>query len=713
MFCSIYFNTKLDKSAIAVPKARISVYDAENARMENLQLYKYIPYEDISQNVVNAFVALEDKRFFKHNGVDYYRIAGALVNDIKAGSFKEGGSTITQQLAKNTQLGNEKTLKRKIKEMRLATEIEKNYSKEEILEMYLNAIYFGNGIYGIDSACRNYFNKSPSELSVSESAILAGIVKNPAKYSPTVNTDAAIERRNLVLRLMKEQGYIDAAVYSSSVNEQYTPAECVFDSQICTPYYNSVLEEACGILGITEKTLIQSEYKIYTYYSAEKQNAVFEAFNSKNYESVNKNGSVASYSVLLAGNNSGGVEAYYSNFAESVFSLRRQPGSTAKPIVVYAPCVENGLITEQTPVLDEKISIEGYAPSNYADSYLGWTTAETALSKSINTVAVKLLNDLGVDNALRFAEKCGFSFSQSDRNLAVALGGMTYGETLVELSEAYMSLACGGLHKDNTFVSKIVDPNGKTVYTNSQRTERVMSRDTAFLVTDMLMQTVKSGTASKLNGFGFDLAAKTGTAQSTKCDENLDAWNISYTTEDTLCVWYGDTKNTAETAIETTGSSYPTLLARYVRASVEAPKAKSFDIPDTVFETEIDTYALEKDHEVYLSNYNTPPEFRQKAYFSFKNCPTASSPYFTLEDIVFDVSEKDGLLQTQIYTDSPYNFILVKKDLLSGKTEEYQCVADKLNVFESGKRNGIYSYYLEAYYGNQFLGNTSDRIIFT
>ena len=193
VFASIYFSVKLDAEAVIAERAQVVFYDSSGKITEYSTLSRYVKYEDIGTDIINSFVALEDKRFFNHHGVDYYRTAGALVKNIKAGGYKEGGSTITQQLAKNTMLSSEKTIVRKIKEMKLAKDIEKNYSKEEILEMYLNAIYFGNGVYGIDSACKYYFDKKPSEVGIAESAILAGIVKSPQNYSPVNNPEKAKE----------------------------------------------------------------------------------------------------------------------------------------------------------------------------------------------------------------------------------------------------------------------------------------------------------------------------------------------------------------------------------------------------------------------------------------------------------------------------------------------------------------------------------------
>ncbi|MDD4316449.1 MAG: transglycosylase domain-containing protein, partial [Clostridia bacterium] len=212
-FFTVYFSARLDNT-VTYGETAIKVMDNVGEEIPSPSSVRiYIKYDEISPHIINAFVALEDKRFFKHSGIDYIRIGGALINNIKAGYIKEGGSTITQQLAKNTQLSNKKTLQRKIKEAKLARDIERKYSKEEILEIYLNAIYFGNSIYGINEACMRFFNKKPADIELYEAAILAGVVKNPGKNSPLRSPANANQRKNLVLRLMKEQGYIDAFQY--------------------------------------------------------------------------------------------------------------------------------------------------------------------------------------------------------------------------------------------------------------------------------------------------------------------------------------------------------------------------------------------------------------------------------------------------------------------------------------------------------------------
>ncbi len=710
-FTSVYFSQNLDKNALAAQKAEICVVDTQNNEIDNGKIYRYIPYSDISVNIINAFVALEDKRFFDHNGIDYYRTAGAFVKNLQSGKIKQGGSTITQQLAKNTQLTSEQTVSRKIKEMRLARQIEKNYSKEEILELYLNAIYYGNGIYGIDSACRNYFGKKPSEISPAEGAILAGIVKNPTRYSPEENKDLSEQRKNLVLRLMAEQGYITRSEYETALAYRFTPPTT--EPGVFSPYFAAALQESARILGISEKELICSPYVIETYCDEYKQNVLYNATLSDRLKCKNKYEKSASRASLLAENETGGISAFYSDVPFDIFAVRRSPASCAKPILVYAPALEKGIITTQTPLADVPIDIHGYKPKNYEKTYSGWITAEEAVKRSTNTVAVSLLEKTGLEQSKEIATKCGFVFNESDADYALALGGMTYGLTLPELTEAYMTLACGGMHKNVAFVKRILGEDGTVLYKNDMRSSRALSSDAAYLTTSMLVSAVRDGTSRKLNGFSYDIAAKTGTNAGGRNDElNSDAWSLSYTPENTLCVWYGDLIGDKTTGVETTGSNYPSLLAAYIYKNIHEPKVTTFSRPDSVIETEIDSYALQTDRVIMRAHPHTPKTCRKTALFSTANCPEEYSPYFEIDKVSFSFIEENDKKRIQIEASSPYRYKLIEKNLLSRETKEFPVENGDILPKNALQDHGIYSYYLALYYQDEFLGYTSDKLSF-
>ena len=709
LFFALFCNTKtrLNADAIIAKKANVTICDKDDALLDSKHLYRYIKYEDISSNVINAFVSLEDKRFFSHSGIDAYRTVGAFAHNLKSGKIKEGGSTITQQLAKNTLLSSEKTLKRKIAEMKLAKQIEKKYNKEEILEMYLNAIYYGNGIYGIDSACHNYFGKNPSDLSPAEGAILAGSVKNPSKYSPANNPEAAMNRKNMVIKLMLDQGYLSKEEYDTALSYVYVKPQLPPDPY--KYYYAGALHEASSILGISEQELIRSSYKIKTYCDPAQVKTMHDLFSSGEYVSVNKNNVPATYSALLADNNSGGISAFYSSENNNVFTMRRSPASTIKPILVYAPAIEKGIINQKSIFIDEKTDFNGYIPKNYGNTYVGKISAEQALARSINTVAVKIFQQTGIETSLSYARKTGLIFRPEDDHLALALGGMAYGITLPELTEAYMTLANSGTHKDLSFIRAIETEDGQVLYKHSPTEEQVFSAPTAFIVSDMLKRAVTDGTANKLRGFDHDIASKTGTAQGSV--DNTDCWNVSYTTENTLCVWYGNPSGATDSTVETTGGGYPTLLAAAIRRSIPSPKQSEFTQPYGVIECEIDSYALEKENKLYFSTPNTPKNFRDKGYFSAANMPLKASPYFSLSDIEFSMELYEDKITTNIRSNSPLRYKLIERELMTNIVNEYD--VEPVIEVDNRRKRGVYSYYLAVYYENEFLGYTPNKLYFT
>lgn len=716
IFFSIYYSAKLNRNNVIVDKADIALYGSDNNEIENENISRYVKFDDISPNIINAFVALEDKRFFKHDGIDYYRSVGALVNNLKSGKKKEGGSTITQQLAKNTQLSSEKTLTRKIKELKLAKDIEKQFSKEEILEMYLNAIYFGNGMYGIDSACKNYFNKSTSDITIAEGAYLAGIVKSPKNYSPLNNLQKSTERKNVVLKLMYEQGMLNEYTYEENKNYIYSKPEQE-NYHLVTPYYQNAIVEGSLILGIEEKELMSSGYKIYTYYDEKAQNILYNAFLSKEYECVNDYNNVASYASMLSNNKNGGIVAYYGNFYNSLYNFRRQPASALKPVVVYAPALEKKMVTPATPVLDEKIDINGYSPENYSGNYLGWTDVQTALKVSSNSVSVNLVNQVGVDYSKDIAKRMGITFSKGDVGLSIALGGMEQGVNFSELSSAYMCLANMGKYTKNTFIRAIYNRNNQLIYSVTPNySSNVISQETAYLVTDMLCQTAKDGTARKLADLEFAVAGKTGTNTYPNSKNNLDAWCVSYTPSVTMCVWYGSLDNTAATAVKTTGGNYPALLSSYIYRSLNL-KNEEFSPPDGIISLDIDSYALKNEHKLYLSNVFTPEDCVKKVYFDANNAPHEYSPYFDFDIFNFTVNNttKSNSINISYKNIKPYQTKLFRRNLFTSEVEEINVIEQngEVNILDETEEFCVYNYYLEFFYGDKKLNYSPSEIVFT
>ena len=339
---------KFDRNRLNEVYTSLTILDNDGAKIaEPMYLYEYkqIPLDALHDYTYKAFVAVEDKRFFSHKGIDYKRVFGAMLHNLKSGGYKEGASTISQQLIKNTHLDNYKTMKRKANEMLLARELEKNYTKKEILEMYLNTIYFGRNAYGIETASNVYFNKSAQDLTVSESAVRAGMIKAPNTYAPDKNADKCKIRRDSVLKLMLEQQIIDGEQYNRALEAEieYVPQKVKAEKS----YTYHVMKEACRLLNMTPMQLAQSNFIIETYCNQSKQRALSNLVKSD--KTVTKSGALADISAIVT-DICGGVEACY--FRGATAGDRRQVGSAFKPIAVYAPALNERIITEASPVLD-------------------------------------------------------------------------------------------------------------------------------------------------------------------------------------------------------------------------------------------------------------------------------------------------------------------------------------------------------------------------
>ncbi len=548
----------------------IKIYDKYQKEIELLN-NATIDINELSAHTINAFISAEDKRFYSHNGIDFIRIGGAIISNLKSKSFSEGASTISQQLIKNTLLSNEKTIKRKLKEFKLARALEKNFSKDKILEMYLNNIYFGNGNYGIENASIYYFGKSSKNLTLAESALLAGTINAPNIYNIQNNTGKAIERRNLILKLMHSQNKINNAELENATKENVN----LNITKLANNNYmfNEILEEACKILNITENELTSKNIEIFTNYDSSLSNEINNILKN-NYQNI-KNHNTA---TIVIDNESNTIIAVYGN--SKILSSKKQPGSTIKPILVYAPAIENELITTSTKILDEEININGYSPANADGKFHGFVSAKECLKNSYNIPAVKLLNEVGVDNAINFAKKLNIDFEENDNHLALALGGFNKGTTLKQLADSYASFANQGYYKESKYITEI-KLNNKTIYKINNSKTKVMKEETAYQITDMLIETSKTGTAKKLKDLNFQIASKTGTVGKLNSNDNTDAYCISYTSNHTIITYIGD-KSLSKNI---NGSSYPTQINKEILKKLYFSKQPNdFEIPKTLNE---------------------------------------------------------------------------------------------------------------------------------
>lgn len=600
---------KFDKNKITDNNLSINLYDNKNGPIAHTNInknFEFIEFELIPKHTKECFISIEDKDFYKHSGINIKRIVSAGIKNVLSMKFKEGASTISQQLIKNTHLTNEKTIKRKINEIKLTKALEKSMSKNEILENYLNIIYFGDNCYGIQNASKHYFSKSATKLTLDESALLAGIIKSPNKYHPINNYDNAIKRRNLVLNEMKRDGNISNIEYQNAINTK-TKIDCNPFNNESLSYIKASVLEAENILKMPEKQIAIGEYRIFTYLNTNKQNAL-----ESSIESIKED-----CSMISMNSKTGHVEAYAEKSTLPLINVKRQPASAIKPILVYAPAINENIISPSTHILDEDISINGYSPKNLGNKYYGHISCTEALSKSLNVPAVKILSYVGINKAKSYLERQNIEFDNNDNNLALALGGMTQGMTLKELVNCYQTLANNGNFIHSKFISHIVDKNGKVVYKNDETQKNIYREDTAYLITDMLNKTTKTGTAKLMSNLPYFVASKTGTSSISK--NNIDAYNISYTSEDVVGCWVGNLDNSSTDVV---GGGTPTRFVKnYFNEIYNQHKPINFNIPSSVVELDIDAISLKNEHTIYLANNYLPDRYRIKGLFSRFNLP--------------------------------------------------------------------------------------------
>ncbi len=610
---------EIDSAKLSAPFTTIEVYDRDNKpiKEENTVNESYAEISTISEDTKNAFISIEDKEFYKHNGVNYKRIVKAMLSNLKAMKFKEGASTITQQLIKNSHLTSAKTFERKIIEIALSTKLEKQFSKDEILEQYLNIIYFGNNCYGIEEASEYYFSKPAKELKLEESALLAGMIKSPSKYCPIKHPDNALKRRNLVLSEMEKDGAISA---DEAVRAKSQPINLEINTEHknkLNSYSQASIDEAEEILHLPAQQIALQGYKIYTYQNEKLQNDLNDAIDSVNIES--------NFAGIVVDNLSHGVVAFRGDGNYKILDCPRQPGSCIKPVLVYGPALNEDIIYPCTQILDEKTDISGFSPKNVGGVYHGYVSARESLAKSINIPAVKILSYVGIDKAKQYAEEVGINFDEKDEGYCLALGGMTYGVNVLQLAGAYSTFANAGMYSAPKFISFITDKNGKIVYINKPQEKQVFRQDSSYLLTDMLKTCTESGTGKKLAELGMPLASKTGTVGKSGTKQNLDAWNVSYNPNLTCAVWLGNLDNSP---IDYTGGNQPTQIVKNFYSKNK--ESSDFEKPDMIVEKKIDTTELEENHRVVLANDYMPERYTKAEMFSIFNLPKSYSDKFAV-----------------------------------------------------------------------------------
>lgn len=556
----------------------------------------YLPYNKIPEDMINAVIATEDRRFYDHYGIDLFGIIRAVVHNYSSGNpMGQGASTITQQLSRTLFLSQEKSWERKIKEALISVELEKNFDKNKILEMYLNEIFFGHNSYGLEAASKTFFGKSANELSIDQITLLAGLPQGPSIYNPKKYPERAQKRRLAVLDAMVREGLLTSeeakkiAVMPVEVVEKTADEKTI--NNMVFPYYTSWvisdLEKKFGeriySAGWDVYTTIVDEAQIMAEATAEQQSAKYaKQYNAADIAIVTINPQTGEL-VAMAG---GG------DFLRNQVNMAvrpRQPGSSMKPFI-YTAGIEEGVFTDSTVYLDEPTNIGGYAPRNYNRSHRGYMTIREALRISNNVIAVKAAHDVGVRNVRHYVQKMGItSLTDSDMGLGIAIGGLTKGISPYEMASAYGIFANDGVLVTPHYIEKITNRKGTVVYRPEIEEKRVLSEETADLMTHMLIEAMQSGTGTPAK-IGRPAAGKTGTTDQTK-----DLWFVGYTPNASTAVWIGNSDNTPASGGVTSGSTAGTTWGIYMRQYATLIPERSFGV----------NYGFQ-DVKLYLTP-NTPP----------------------------------------------------------------------------------------------------------
>jgi penicillin-binding protein 1A len=526
-----------------------------------------VALKDLPPYLPQAFIAIEDRRFYSHYGVDPLGIARAAVTNILHHGVSQGGSTLTQQLAKNLFLTQERTFQRKLQEVELALWLERKHSKAEILELYLNRVYFGSGAYGVEAAAQRYFGKSAKNVTIAEAAMLAGLVKSPSRLAPNRNPEGAEQRAQIVLAAMADSKFITDAQAQASIGHPSYNVKPVGAGTVnyVADWIGEVLDDLIGQIDVSVVVETSIDPKLQSIAEA----SVIDELAAK---SVKFN---VTQGALVAMTPDGAVRAMVGgrNYTESQYNravtARRQPGSAFKPFV-YLTAIEAGL-TPETIRQDAPLDVKGWKPENYSHEYFGAVTLTQALAMSLNTVAVRLGLEVGPKNVVRTAHRLGIS-SKLDANASIALG--TSEVSVVELVGAYTPFANGGLGVSPHVVNKIRTTEGKVLYARQpdQLGQVIEPRNVAMMNT-MMQETLLSGTAHKAELPGWMAAGKTGTSQDFR-----DAWFIGYTANLVTGVWLGNDDNSPTK--KATGGGLPVeIWTRFMKAAHQGVTPVPLPVP--------------------------------------------------------------------------------------------------------------------------------------
>lgn len=675
---------KENLAKLDMPEATI-VYDANGEEIsryfrENRDLAKV---DELPELLVQAFVAKEDQRFYEHEGLDFWAIGRAVVTDIMHGSYVQGGSTITQQLAKNLFLNADKTMMRKASEAAIAVALENNFNKDEIMQQYLNTIFFGHQAYGVKAASKLYFSKDDlSQLELWEIATLAAIPKAPSLYNPWTDAEKSKQQRQIVLRLMQEQGYITEEERAAAAEVDYVRPDSVKVSSQ-QAFLDYALQEVNEQTGLTEEQLRVEGYRIYTTLNPTAQEAVSETMGKDDWYTDDSEEQKVESAMVILDHQTGAIQALYGGRAYTARGTnwaleKRQPGSSIKPVVVYAPALETDLWQPYSMLSDELTSYGGYKPQNYDHKYEGEVTMIDALRVSKNTSAVWLLQQMGIDTGLKYAESVGIEIEAEDRNLAIALGGMTYGVSPLQMAQAYTPFASEGTWTEAFAVLKVEDSKGRVIYEHESNQKQVLSKQTAYEMTYMLEQVVQAGSGRNAQ-MDRAVAGKTGTTQVGLDDvqgavANRDVWFVGYTPEWTAAIWLGFPQTDTKHYLKISSNVPSQMFAESMTNAMSGMPVTSFVKPDDV------------------DPIQTPPDAPDQITVEYDESNQA---------VVIEWSEVSGVDQYELHRknadDAEFDTIMsvnpIVHDLMveAGNTYEYFVVAVDHNTDLKSKPSNIVS----------------------
>jgi penicillin-binding protein 1A len=587
--------SRLDLKSGYRPAVVSTVYDIDEQPIGEFyhQRRIVVPLERIPSQVIQALLAAEDARFFAHGGVDVFAVVRAFFANLRKGAVREGASTITQQLVRGFFLTPERTLSRKIREAILAYRVEKNHTKEEILYLYLNQVYFGHGNYGIEAASRDYFGKGVDQVNLAEAALLAGLPRSPSRTSPYRDFFAATERQRYVLRRMLRERFITEAVYQEALQTpvRLAPAPAL-NSQIA-PYFVEYVRRVIGDRYGFDP-LLQGGLHIYTTLDSSiqvaAQKSVREGINEVRLRVHKKSktapregqGDVEGALIAIEPRSGmvramvGGYDFYLSQFNRAL-QAKRQPGSAFKPII-YSTALEMGYselsVVPDAPLTFRMAPGKFWRPQNYDNRFVGPVTLRSALAHSLNSVAVRLVQRVGVERVIQQARKLGIG-SPMEKNLSLALGSASV--TLLEMVRAFGVFASGGDLAEPLFILKVTDRYGNVLEENEPQSKQVLSPEVAYVLTDMLKNVVQSGTARAAAKLGPNVAGKTGTTSDFR-----DGWFIGYTPELIAGVWVGYDDHRPLGDKETGANTALPIWVNFMNGAGQANSSAEFPVPDGI-----------------------------------------------------------------------------------------------------------------------------------